>query len=145
MTTGSRYARPPYYGAELYTEDRTMAYITDNDGNKVKVTINDVAQYITEAINLTQIEWMEWYDEDDYKRENVTYDENGNYSDDTLANCSYPVRIQVVDGSWHLHSSDPSYDNDHRGSWGYAYAYYGMSKTAVKDLARELINDAMNS
>jgi hypothetical protein len=122
-----------------------MAYITDNNGSKVSVTINDVMQKIVNAINLTQDEWMEWYDEDDYKRENVTYDENGNISDDTLGNCSYPVRLQVVDGSWYFHTGDNSYDTDHRGAWGYGYASYGMNKTAVRDLARDLITEAMNS
>jgi hypothetical protein len=120
-----------------------MAYITDNNGDRVKVTIGNVAQYITEAINLTQDDWMQWYDADDYKRENVTYDENGNISDDTLGNCSYPVRLQVVDGDWTLHSGDNSFDTDHRGTWGYGYAYYGMTKTAIKELARELINEAL--
>jgi hypothetical protein len=122
-----------------------MAYITDNNGEKVKVTIDNVAQDIVNAINLTENDWMEWYDEDDYKKENVTYDEDGNISDETLANCSYPVRIQIVDGSWYFHTGDNSYDTDHRGSWGYGYAYYKMSKTAIKSLARELINEAMDS
>lgn len=28
------------------------------------------------------------------------------------------VRLQVVDGTWYLHSGDASYDQDHRGFWG---------------------------
>ena len=118
-----------------------MAYITDNNGDRVKVTIDQLSIYITEAINLTQDDWMEWYDENDYRKENVTYDENGNYSNETLGNCSYPVRLQVVDGDWTLHSGDPSFDTDHRGTWSDGYAYYGMTKTAIKDLARDLINE----
>lgn len=27
------------------------------------------------------------------------------------------VRLQVVDGTWHLHVGDPSFDTDHRGIW----------------------------
>ena len=100
-----------------------MAYITDNNGSKVSVTINDVMRDIVNAINLTQDEWY----------------------DDTLGNCSYPLRLQVVDGSWFIHSGDPQYDTDHRGSWGYGYASYGMTKTAIKALAKELITEAMDS
>jgi hypothetical protein len=122
-----------------------MAYITDNNGSKVSVTINHVMKGIVTVINLTQDEWMEWYDEDDYKRENVTYDKNGNISDDTLGNCSCPVRLQVVDGYVCIHSGDPSFDVDHRGAWGYGYASYGMNKTAIKNLARDLITEAMDS
>jgi hypothetical protein len=122
-----------------------MAYITDNNGDRVSVTIKDVIRGIVNAINLTQDDWMEWYDEEDYKRENVAYDEDGNYSNDTLCNCSYPIRLQVVDGYACIHSGDSSFDVDHRGSWGYGYAYYKMSKTAIRDLSRDLINEAMDS
>ena len=118
-----------------------MAYITDNNGSKVSVTINDVSWDIQNILSdLYDQDWAEWYDESD-RLEAAPHDENGNYSKDTLANCSYPLRLQVVDGSWFIHSGDPQYDTDHRGSWGYAYAYYGMNKTAIKALARELIND----
>ena len=31
---------------------------------------------------------------------------------------SVDIRLQVVDGSWALHTGDASYDTDHRGYWG---------------------------
>lgn len=122
-----------------------MAYITDNNGDRVKVTINDVMLDIENVLSgLYDQDWAEWYDEND-RLESAPCDDQGNYSKDVLAQCSYPVRLQVVDGSWHLHSGDPQYDTDHRGSWGYGYAYYSMTKTAIKALAKELITEAMDS
>lgn len=61
------------------------------------------------------------------------------------------VRLQVVDGSYHVLSGDPQYDTDHRGFWGCAFipVGYGMNnhykcnlERKLKKVARELIDDA---
>lgn len=118
-----------------------MAWITDNNGDKVRVSISAIADELKGVTNLTELEWMEWYDEDDYKHENVTYDENGNISDETLKNCAYPVRLQVVNGDYLIHCGSEQFDTDPRGSWGYGYLFYKMTKAQYKEAARELIED----
>jgi hypothetical protein len=49
------------------------------------------------------------------------------------------VRLQVVDGSWELHTGDPCYDTDHRGYWG---AGTLTPDTNCRELAAELIDEA---
>ena len=50
------------------------------------------------------------------------------------------IRLQVVDGSYHVLSGDPQYDTDHRGFWGSAYIPVRTTKQESKDTARELID-----
>lgn len=118
-----------------------MAYVTDNRGDMVLLSQAKVAQEISHHLNLTQEEWVQWYDGVSLY-DTPNQDEDGNYTDETLGNCFFPIRLQVVDGDWFIHSGDASFDVDHRGSWGSSYGCYNMSKGQLRELAKELIQEA---
>jgi hypothetical protein len=120
-----------------------MAYVTDNQGNKILLSQEKVAREIRHHLNLTQDEWVEWYDGDTLY-DTPDQDEDGNYTDEALSRCYFPIRLQVVDGDWFIHSGDPSFDVDHRGAWGESYGFYGMGKGQLKELAKELIQEAQD-
>jgi len=52
------------------------------------------------------------------------------------------VRLQVVDDTYHVLSGDPQYDTDHRGFWGCAFIPVVRTEQKLKEIARELIDDA---
>lgn len=52
------------------------------------------------------------------------------------------VRLQVVDGSWQLHTGDPQYDTDYRGVWGAGALTGRESVRETRDLAKQLIEEA---
>ncbi len=52
------------------------------------------------------------------------------------------VRLQVVDGSYDIHTGDPSYDQDQRGYWGAGSLEPEMSHKACRETARELLDQA---
>ena len=51
------------------------------------------------------------------------------------------IRLQVVDGSYHVLSGDPQYDTDHRGFWGCAFLPIRPTTQDLKDTAKELIDN----
>jgi hypothetical protein len=55
----------------------------------------------------------------------------------------YDIRLQVVPGEgWSTHCGDPSYDQDHRGYWGAGMIRASMTVKEVRDLARDLLDQA---
>ena len=55
-----------------------------------------------------------------------------------------PVRLQIVNGSWELHSGDAQYDTDHRGYWGASCIDNPLDEEQALDLAQELIDEALD-
>ena len=59
------------------------------------------------------------------------------------------VRLQVtVNGddqsaSWSVHTGDASYDQDHRGYWGAEIMSSDMDDVAIIDVARSLVDQAI--
>ncbi len=115
-------------------------YIPDNNGNLVKVLIKDIVSEVENLIkSLTQEYWVQWYLTED--GEVPEKNEYGNYPVEVIGNCYIPVRLQVVDGAYYFRYGDPSFDQDHRGTWGSTLVYYGMSKRAIYKVAKELIKE----
>lgn len=53
------------------------------------------------------------------------------------------IRLQLHKGSWAIHTGDAQYDQDGRGSWGAGYVPRGCTRAQARDIARELIREAM--
>ena len=77
----------------------------------VKITIKDLSEDI-KAVH--EEYWNANFDSEEYER--LTYTGVLDTDDHGIE-----LRLQVVDGSWYLHSGDPQYDTDHRGYWGCAF------------------------
>ena len=75
-----------------------------------------------------------------YSEELKTYSED---LEDGEGNVGEDVRLQVVDGSWELHTGDSSYDQDHRGRWGASWVRAGASMAECRGIARDLIDEAL--
>mgnify|MGYP003136332337 FL=1 len=52
------------------------------------------------------------------------------------------IRLQVVDGSYHVLSGDPQYDTNNKGFWGCAYLPIRPANEDIKNTASELIDSA---
>lgn len=52
------------------------------------------------------------------------------------------VRLQVLRGSWAVHTGDSQYDTDHRGLWGSGEVGRRDSRSTLDDLAGDLIQQA---
>lgn len=55
------------------------------------------------------------------------------------------IRLQLVDGSWAVHTGDAQYDTDHRGAWGYASVTPDAGVGACTEIARDLIGEACDA
>lgn len=64
------------------------------------------------------------------------------------------VRLQLVDGTYYLHSGDSSFDTDHRGSWGYGEICmtdeaYQLNKNIMlgefKRIATEIVDNSLEN
>jgi len=56
------------------------------------------------------------------------------------------VRLQVLpNGEWELWTGDPSYDTDHRGYWGAGTLDAEASALEMRELARDLIEEARDA
>lgn len=54
------------------------------------------------------------------------------------------VRLQVYeDGEWAVRYGPSDYDQDHRGYWGAASVHYGMDIAWLEDVARHLLEQAV--
>ena len=104
--------------------------------NNVRITIKD----ITEALHTIHQGYLDAdFDSEEYY--NFTYTGEVDTEDRGIE-----IRLQVVDGSYHVLSGDPQYDTDHRGFWGCAYLpAVRTTKQDLKDTAKELINDAFEN
>ena len=110
----------------------------------VRITIKD----ITEALQTIHQGFMDAdFDSEEYLRSTYTGEVD-------TEDRGIEIRLQVVDGSYHVLSGDPQYDTDHRGFWGCAFipVGYGMNnhykcnlERKLKKVARELIDDAFEN
>lgn len=76
----------------------------------------------------------------------VSWNVNEDQMDEAGENYGLDVRLQVEnDGNWSLHTGDAQYDTDHRGFWGAGTLVPDMTKAAIRELARELIDEAASS
>lgn len=120
--------------------------MTKIDG--VKITIND----LSDRIKVVHEAYMNaTFNSDEYGR--LTYTGETDTEDHGIE-----LRLQVVDGSWYLHSGDPSYDTDHRGYWGCAflpvldedengdhYAIESYTKKRCREISIDLLEDIAES
>jgi hypothetical protein len=77
-----------------------------------------------------------------YADELATYDPKDIADDD--GNACGDIRLQLVDGSWALHTGDAQYDTDHRGWWGASAVEAGASLRHCRELATALIGEAVS-
>jgi hypothetical protein len=64
---------------------------------------------------------------------------------DEEGNATGDVRLQLIDGSWALHTGDASYDQDHRGAWGASSISAGATMKECRETAKDLIAEAEES
>ena len=104
--------------------------------NNVRITIKD----ITEALQTIHQGYLDAdFDSEEYLRSTYTGEVD-------TEDRGIEIRLQVVDGSYHVLSGDPQYDTDHRGFWGCAYLpAVKTTKQDLKDTAKELIDDAFEN
>ena len=97
----------------------------------VRITIKD----ITEALQTIHQGFMDAdFDSEEYLRSTYTGEVD-------TEDRGIEIRLQVVDGSYHVLSGDPQYDTDHRGFWGCAFLPIRPTTQDLKDTAKELIDN----
>jgi hypothetical protein len=50
-----------------------------------------------------------------------------------------------VEWAWEVKTGSPDYDQDHRGHWGTGSVSPGLSKRAAREVARDLIEEALDA
>jgi len=97
----------------------------------VRITVKD----ITEALQTIHQEYMAaHFDSEEDLRSTSTGEVD-------TEDRGIEIRLQVVDGSYHVLSGDPQYDTDHRGFWGCAFLPIRPTTQDLKDTAEELIDN----
>ena len=92
---------------------------------KTKITQEDKERFVSDLIS-------EW------ENMKATYSRDELILEDSWV---MDVRLQLLDGSCHLHFGDAQYDTDHRGYWGQGLLDYDWDEEEVKSHISQLVDD----